>query len=52
MVLRCCGAGMVGAAKQFRRVNGFMHPALCKALEAHVAQGVTPIDYNSKGNAA
>ncbi len=49
MVLRWCAAGMVEASKQFRRVNGFMHlPALRKALEAHVAAGLTPIDYNKE----
>jgi putative transposase len=49
MVLRWCAAGMVEASKQFRRVNGFMHlPALRKALEAHVAAAVTPIDYNKE----
>jgi putative transposase len=38
MALRWCAAGMVEAAKQFRRVNGFMHlPALRAALEAEVA---------------
>jgi putative transposase len=49
MVLRWCAAGMVEASKQFRRVNGFMHlPALRKALEAHVAAAVSPIDYNKE----
>ena len=34
MALRWCAAGMVQAAKQFRRVNGFTHlPALRAALE-------------------
>ncbi len=43
MALRWCAAGMVEAAKQFRRVNGFMHlPALRKALEVHTAKTVTP----------
>jgi putative transposase len=44
MALRWCAAGMVEAAKQFRRVNGFMHlPALRAALEAEVAgAAVTP----------
>jgi putative transposase len=43
MALRWCAAGMVEAAKQFRRVNGFMHlPALRKALDAHTAKTVTP----------
>jgi len=43
MVLRWCAAGMVEAAKQFRRVNGFLHlPALRKALDAHIAKTVTP----------
>jgi putative transposase len=38
MALRWCAAGMVEAAKQFRRVNGHMHlPALRAALERHVA---------------
>ena len=43
MVLRWCAAGMLEAAKQFRRVNGFLHlPALRAALEAHVNVVVTP----------
>ena len=49
MVLRWCAAGMVEASKQFRRINGFMHlPALRKALEKIIAEGVTPIDYNKE----
>jgi putative transposase len=44
MALRWCAAGMLEAAKQFRRVNGFLHlPALRKALDAHVAGAVTPL---------
>jgi hypothetical protein len=43
MALRWCAAGMVEAAKQFRRVNGYLHlPALCVALEAEAAGAVTP----------
>jgi len=43
MALRWCAAGMLEAAKQFRRVNGFLHlPALRAALEAHVNMAVTP----------
>jgi len=43
MALRWCAAGMLEAAKQFRRVNGFLHlPALRAALEAHVNGTVTP----------
>jgi putative transposase len=43
MALRWCGAGMLEAAKQFRRVNGFLHlPALRAALEAHVKGAVSP----------
>ena len=43
MVLRWCAAGMGEAAKQFRRVNGFLHlPALRAALQAHVNVAVTP----------
>jgi len=43
MALRWCAAGMVEAAKQFRRVNGYLHlPALRAALEAEVADAVPP----------
>jgi hypothetical protein len=43
MALRWCAAGMVEAAKQFRRVNGYLHlPALRAALEAEAAGVVTP----------
>jgi transposase-like protein len=54
MALRWCAAGMVEAAKQFRRVNGFLHlPALRAALNAHIArQTITPIDYNEEEDAA
>src|SRR5207253_10294214 len=54
MALRWCAAGMLEAAKQFRRVNGFLHlPALRAALNAHIArQTVTPIDYNEEEDAA
>jgi transposase-like protein len=53
MALRWCAAGMGEAKKQFRKVNGFLHlPALRKALEAYVASGVTPIDYNKEEDAA
>jgi transposase-like protein len=42
MALRWCAAGMVEAAKQFRRLNGYLHlPALRTALEAEVAKTVT-----------
>ncbi len=43
MGLRWCAAGMVEAATQFRRVNGYLHlPALRAALEAEVAGAVPP----------
>ncbi|MGH9259220.1 MAG: IS256 family transposase [Acidimicrobiales bacterium] len=43
MALRWCAAGMLEAAKQFRRVNGFLHlPALRDALDHRVAGTVTP----------
>ncbi len=49
MALRWCAAGMGEAAKQFRRVNGFLHlPWLRTALDAYIATGVTPIDYNKE----
>ena len=52
MALRWCAAGMGQAAKQFRKVNGFLHlPALRVALERYV-DGVTTIDYNGKEDAA
>jgi hypothetical protein len=42
MALRWCAAGMVEAAKQFRRVNGYLHlPAVRAALEAETAKTVT-----------
>jgi putative transposase len=42
MALRWCAAGMVEAAKQFRRVNGHLHlPALRAMLQAEVADAVT-----------
>jgi putative transposase len=42
MALRWCAAGMVEAAKQFRRVNGYLHlPALRAALEAEIANTVS-----------
>jgi transposase-like protein len=42
MALRWCAAGMLEAAKQFRRVNGYLHlPALRVALDAHF-EDVTP----------
>ena len=38
MALRWCAAGMLEAAKQFRRVNGHLHlPALRAALERDAA---------------
>ncbi len=48
MTLRWCAAGMLEAAKQFRKVNGFLHlPALSRALDAEVAKTtVTPTEYD------
>jgi putative transposase len=47
MALRWCAAGMLEAASQFRRVNGFLHlPALREALERHAAVTVTPKAYD------
>jgi putative transposase len=50
MALRWCAAGMAEAAKQFRKVNGFLHlPLLRTALEAEVARiTVTPSDYDQE----
>ncbi len=44
-----CAAGMAEAAKQFRRVNGFLHlPALREALDRHAIGGVTPSRENEE----
>ena len=41
MALRWCAAGMLEAAKQFRRVNGHLHlPALRAALEHEINETV------------
>jgi putative transposase len=43
MALRWCAAGMHEAAKQFRRVNGYLHLAgLRVALDKQFAEAVTP----------
>jgi transposase-like protein len=43
MALRWCAAGMHEAAKQFRRVNGYLHlAALRVALDRHFEKTVTP----------
>jgi transposase-like protein len=50
MALRWCAAGMAEAAKQFRKVNGFLHlPALRRAVDAEVAKiAVTPPEYDQE----
>jgi transposase-like protein len=49
MALRWCAAGMNEAAKQFRKVNGFLHlPALRVALDDYVERGVTTTDYKEE----
>ncbi len=49
MALRWCAAGMVEAAKQFRRVNGHMHlPALRAALERHVTERTVGADHHDE----
>ncbi len=54
MALRWCAAGMLEAAKQFRRVNGHLHlPALRAALERHVAEHTVRAQCHDEiGNAA
>ncbi len=54
MALRWCAAGMLEAAKQFRRVNGHMHlPALRASLERHVAEQTVGADRHDENvNAA
>jgi hypothetical protein len=52
MALRWCAAGMVEAAKQFRRVNGHLHlPTLRAALEAETANH-PPVRRDEEVNAA
>jgi hypothetical protein len=42
MALRWCAAGMLEAAKQFRRVNGYLHlPVLRHALDQRVTSNAT-----------
>ena len=49
MALRWCAAGMVEAAKQFRRVNGHLHlAALRTALERHAAATTVGTDCNTQ----
>ena len=54
MAMLWCAAGMIEAARQFRRVNGHLHiPALRAALERHVAeQNVSPMRQDENVNAA
>jgi putative transposase len=53
MVLRWCGAGMLEAKKQFRRVNGYMHlRKLREALDQHVAKSVTASRYAAEKEVA
>ena len=48
MALRWCAAGMAEAAKQFRKVNGFMHlPELRQKLDATIAKEIdTAVEYD------
>ncbi len=50
MALRWGAAGMAEAAKQFRKVNGFLHlPALRRAVDAEVAKiTVPPPEYDQE----
>jgi putative transposase len=53
MALRWCAAGMVGAGKQFRRVNGHLHlPALRTALGREVTETVGPLVQDDLVNVA
>jgi transposase-like protein len=52
MALRWCAAGMNEAAKQLRRVNGYLHlPALRIALNKHFEVAVTPTRENDQAAA-
>jgi len=53
MALRWCAAGMLEAARQFRRVNGHLHlPALRTALERETTEAVTPTCHDEAANVA
>jgi putative transposase len=53
MALRWCAAGMVKAGKQFRRVNGHLHPpALRAALEREFAEPAGLVVHNDQVSAA
>ena len=53
MALRWCAAGMIEAAKQFRRVNGHLHlPTLRAALQREIAEPVGPVLHNDEVSAA
>jgi putative transposase len=53
MALRWCAAGMVEAAKQFRRVNGHLHlPTLRAALQREIGEPVGPVLHNDEVSAA
>jgi putative transposase len=53
MALRWCAAGMIEAAKQFRRVNGHLHlPTLRAALQREIAEPVGPVLHNDQVSAA
>jgi putative transposase len=53
MALRWCAAGMIEAGKQFRRVNGHLHPpTLRAALQREIAEPVGPVVHNDEVSAA
>ena len=53
MALRWCAAGMVEAAKQFRRVNGHLHlPTLRAALQRESAEPVGTMGHDDQVSAA
>jgi putative transposase len=53
MALRWCAAGLVEAAKQFRRVTGHLHlPALRTSLERHVGAANVGTDWNTQDMSA
>jgi putative transposase len=53
IALRWCAAGMVEAGKQFRRVNGHLHPPSLRAsLEREIAEPLGPDVHNDEVSAA
>jgi putative transposase len=52
MALRWCAAGMVEAGKQFRKVNGHLHPRALRDTLTKVTETVGATSHDETVNAA